>query len=141
MPNPKVSTVLLVILMSIAVVSCTRKIEERNTVERDGLLYELGAEHPFSGTVIGRGREGYRREACDYKKEYTNGLLDGEAVYLYPNGKLESKVPYKKGVINGFVVRYWPNGRPKARIHFVGGMRGGAKGEMFWDKDGHQVRR
>jgi hypothetical protein len=136
----KVAAVFFAILMCLAFISCTREVDERNTVERDGLLYEMGAEHPFSGTVLGRGREGYRTEAYDFKKEYKNGLLDGDTVFLYPNGKLESKISYKKGAINGFMMRYWPNGRPKARIHFVNGLRGGAKGEMFWDENGHQIK-
>ena len=38
------------------------------------------------------------------------------------------------------MMRYYPNGKPKARIHFVDGMRGGLKGEMFWDEKGRQVK-
>jgi antitoxin component YwqK of YwqJK toxin-antitoxin module len=136
----KMSVVFVSILMCTAIVSCTREVDERNTVERGGLLYEAGAEHPFSGIVTGRGREDYRRVAYDFKKQYKNGVLDGETVFFYPGGKLESKVPYKKGVINGFMVRYWPNGRPKARIHFIDGLRGGLKGEMFWDENGRQIK-
>ncbi len=123
----------------VSIVSCTQEINASETVERNGYLYKMGEDHPFSGVVIGRGREDYRRKAYDFRKEYKEGILDGETVFLYPNGKLESKVPYKKGLVNGFMVRYWPNGKPKARIHFVNGLRGGLKGEMFWGEDGHQI--
>ena len=136
----KLFTVFLSLVICIAVVGCTRQVEERNMVAREGLIYEMGSEHPFSGTVSGRGCEDYRKKAFDFKKHYKNGVLDGDTVFFYPNGKLESKVPYKNGKVNGFMVRYWPNGRPKARIHFVDGMRGGLKGEMFWDEDGHQIK-
>jgi len=129
----------LSMFLLVCIVSCTQEINESITVERNSLLYKMGEDHPFSGVVIGRGREDYRRKAYDFRKEYKDGILDGETVFLYPNGKLESKVPYKKGLVNGFMVRYWPNGRPKARIHFVNGMRGGVKGEMFWGEDGHQI--
>jgi antitoxin component YwqK of YwqJK toxin-antitoxin module len=136
----KMSTVSLSILICLAVVSCTREVEKRNTVERGGLLYEMGAEHPFTGIVNGRGREDYRNKAYDFKKQYKDGLLDGETFFYYSNGKIESKVPYKKGEINGFMMRYWSNGKPKARIHFVNGLRGGLKGEMFWDENGRQIK-
>ena len=130
----------LSIFILISIVSCTQEIRERETVERNGLLYKMGDDRPFTGIVIGRGREDYRRVAYDFKKEYKKGVLDGETVFLYPSGKLESKVPYKNGAVHGFMMRYWPNGHPKARIHFVNGMRGGMKGEMFWDKDGKQIK-
>ena len=130
----------LCMVLLVSVVSCTDEVQERDTVERNGLLYKMGDDEPFTGIVVGRGREDYRRVAYDFRKEYKKGILDGETVFLYSNGKLESKVPYKNGVVSGFMMRYWSNGRPKARIHFLNGMRGGAKGEMFWDEDGRQVK-
>ena len=136
----KLPIVFLSIFICLVLASCTREVEERNTVERGGLLYEIGAEHPFTGIVNGRGREDYRNRAYDFKKRYQEGVLNGETVFYYPNGKLESKVPYKNGEVNGFMMRYYPNGKPKARIHFVDGMRGGLKGEMFWDEKGRQVK-
>lgn len=136
----KMTVIIISLLISVALVSCSREVEERNTVERGGLLYEIGADHPFTGTVNGRGREDYRNTAYNFKKRYKDGVLHGETVFYYANGKLESKVPYKNGAINGFLIRYWPNGKPRARIHFVDGMRGGLKGEMFWDQNGRQMK-
>ncbi len=140
MPLNKWFVVSLCMVLFVSFVSCTQEVQERQTVERNGLLYKMGEDRPFTGIVIGRGREDYRRTAYDFRKGYKKGVLDGETVFLYPNGKLESKIPYKNGVVSGFMVRYWPNGRLKARIHFVDGMRGGLKGEMFWDEDGHQIK-
>ena len=130
----------MVILFCVSFLSCTEEIPERQTYERGGLLYKMGDDRPFTGIVIGRGREDYQRKVFDFKKEYKKGLQNGETVFLYPNGKLESKIPYKKGKVHGFLMRYWPNGKPRARIHFVNGMRGGNKGEMFWDEKGRQVK-
>ena len=127
------------ILLLMLIVSCGREIQARDTVTVDGLLYEIGQDQPFTGIVIGKGREDYRIESYAFRKEYKDGVPDGESVFIYPSGKLESKVPYKNGKINGFVMRYWPNGKPKARIHFVNDMRGGLKGEMFWDQNGRLI--
>jgi MORN repeat variant len=130
----------ILLVFALAAVSCSQEVQQRDTVIVDGHLYEIGQDHPFTGTVVGRAREGYRSESCVFKKEFKDGLQDGETEFTYPNGKLESKVPYKRGKINGFVIRYWPNGKPKARIHFADGLRGGFKGEMFWDESGRQIK-
>lgn len=135
----KLVVVFFLILLCFVMVSCTREVEERQTVEREGLLYEIGAKKPFSGIVNGRGREDYRTKIYNFKKRYKGGVLNGETVFYYPNGKMESKIPYNNGEISGFMMRYWPNGKPRARIHFVNGLRGGLKGEMFWDENGHQI--
>lgn len=121
-------------------ISCTQEVHERDTFERGGLLYKKGETEPFTGIVIGRGREGYRRQAYDFQKEYKNGVRDGDTIFMYSNGKRESKVPYKGGVIHGQEMRYWANGKPKARIHYEDGMRGGLRGEMFWDERGRQIK-
>ena len=69
----------LLICIILPVVSCTQEIPERETVVRNGLLYKMGEKHPFSGTVIGRGREDYRRKAYDFKKEYKNKINEYHA--------------------------------------------------------------
>ena len=140
MSPQKIIAAFLSLLISLTLLACTREVEERNTIEREGILYEMGTEQPFTGIVNGRGREDYRTQSYDFKKQYKDGLLDGETIFYYSSGKIESKVPYKKGQINGFMMRYWNNGKPRARIHFVDGMRGGLKGEMFWDKRGRQIK-
>jgi len=120
-------------------VGCTKEISMQSTVVRRGLLYRTGGESPYTGIVIGKGRESRHRQAMIYKKSYKNGMLDGETYFYYPNGKIESIVPYADGKIHGALVCYWPNGNPKSRIHFENGLRGGGSGEMFWDKKGHQT--
>jgi antitoxin component YwqK of YwqJK toxin-antitoxin module len=119
--------------------SCTKEISVQSTVMRRGRLYKIGGEAPFTGLVIGKGRESRHTQLMAYKKSYKDGLLDGETYFYYPNGKIESLVPYSNGKINGALICYWPNGKPKSRIHFINGLRGGAAGEMFWDKNGHQL--
>jgi antitoxin component YwqK of YwqJK toxin-antitoxin module len=118
---------------------CTKEIASHRTVVRRGLLYRVGGETPFTGLVIGKGREARHTQAMIFRRSYKDGLLDGETYFYYPSGKLESMVPYKEGKIHGAVICYWPNGKPKSRIHFVKGLRGGTGGEMYWDKNGHPL--
>ena len=140
MSGYKPITVIIAMFISIGLVSCNQIVNESETIKMNDLLYKIGEDQPFTGTVVGKGREDYRRVAYEYKKEYKDGVQDGETVFIYPNGKLESKVPYKNGKVHGFMMRFWPNGRPRARIHFIDGLRGGLRGEMFWDENGHQVK-
>lgn len=123
--------------LTVLVVSCTTEIDESKTYNRNGLIYQIGSDKPFSGTVTGQANhEGYRRKPCRFAKAYKDGLLDGRSYFYYLNGKVESVEPYEKGIINGVVTRYYENGQLSARLHFVDGMRGGSKGEMFWNEDG-----
>lgn len=126
----------LFILFSI---SCTKEISTHSTVVRRGLLYRTGGDSPYTGIVIGKGRETRHTQAMIFRKSYKNGMLNGETYFYYPNGKIESIVPYTNGKIHGALLCYWPNGKPKSRIHFEKGLRGGMGGEMFWDKNGHQT--
>ncbi len=120
-------------------VGCTKEIAAHRTVVRRGLVYKIGGNAPFTGIVIGKGREPRHTQAMTFNKSYKNGLLHGESYFYYPNGKIESIVPYSKGKIHGALICYWPNGNPKSRIHFKDGLRGGVSGEMFWDKEGRPI--
>lgn len=133
----KICWLALLVLMTTA---CEREVSQTDTVLRSGVRYLIGEEEPFTGVVIGKGREGYRRAVCTFKKAYENGLQHGLAVYWYENGKLESQSNYIEGKLHGYATRYWPNGKPKERIHFEHGMRGGGNGEMYWDQKGRKTR-
>lgn len=127
----------LMIPLILLLVSCTAKIDKSKTLVRNGLLYKIGSDEPFTGVVTGISRsEDYRKGKFSFKKQYKDGLLEGRSFYYYPNDTIESIEPYSKGVLDGVVTRYYDNGQIKARLHFAGGYRGGTKGEMFWNKDG-----
>ena len=128
----------LCLLLAVILVGCGKEIRQDRTVVKKGLVYEMGSQKPFSGYVVGNGREGYRREAMRYEKRYRMGKLDGLTRYWYDNGQLESVEPYKDGVIDGVIKRYYENGQVKAKVHFVNGKRGGMRGEKFWDEDGRR---
>jgi hypothetical protein len=126
---------LMIIIFSLfwlLISSCTSEVHHSDITVKAGLVYRIGDDHPFSGAVLGKGRDGNRKWVCQYKKQYKDGLLHGPSYFWYENGKLESIEPYEKGHLNGMLVRYYPNGKIKARIHLEDGQRGGAGGEMFW---------
>ena len=124
---------LLVVLLFLLPIGC-QDISPEETVTRRGLIYKVGENEPFSGTVTGYSREGYRSQKMKFKKRYKNGVLHGDTQFWYPNGKLESVEPYRDGKINGVITRFYENGKIKSRIHIVNDQRGGSEGEQFWDK-------
>jgi antitoxin component YwqK of YwqJK toxin-antitoxin module len=126
-------------LFILIAVGCTKEIPAKSTVERQGRLYQVGADSPFTGVVIGKVRQARHSQNMTYKKTYKNGVLDGKSYYYYANGSIESIVPYTQGKVSGALICYWPNGKPKSRIYYVNGLRGGVGGEMFWDKNGHPL--
>ena len=130
--------ILLLVLTVVALFGCSKEVPKGQTYRRGGVLYEVGKTEPFTGYVVGKGREGYRSKALTYRKQYKNGLLNGKTQFWYENGKLESVEPYRNGKINGLVARYYENGQIKTYIHLVDGERGGYKGEMFWSGDGRK---
>lgn len=131
---------LMLVGVALVLAACTSKVDQSQIIIRDHIAYLKGMGEPFTGTVVGKGKEGYRSHVCTFEKQYKDGLLDGRSEYWYMNGKLESMVPYKMGEIHGMVTRYYDNGKIKARIHFVDGLRGGSKGEMFWDQEGNRIK-
>ncbi len=132
---------MLVLLAGALMTACTVEIDESKTFQRNGLVYEIGKDEPFTGIITGTSRgEDYRRIMVSYKKEYKDGLLQGRSYFYYPDGKIESVEPYEAGILDGVVTRYYENGQIRARIHFVDGYRGGPKGEMFWDRQGNRSK-
>jgi len=131
---------LILFITILMIVSCRTEIPKSQTMVLRGVVYKQGDDRPYTGYVVGSGREGYRRQTCRYEKQYANGILNGPSKFWYPNGKLESVEPYEDGKINGVIVRYYSSGQIKARIAMSNGLRGGASGEYFWDKNGKLIK-
>lgn len=62
-------------------------ITKRGLVERDGIYYKKFTDVPYTGKVTGKEQGSYK-----------NGVMEGEFVSYYDNGKLQEKVSYKNGV-------------------------------------------
>jgi antitoxin component YwqK of YwqJK toxin-antitoxin module len=129
-------SLLILFLVFWFIQACGSPVQRSETYKRGRLVYQLNAEEPFTGTVVGKGRLSYHRQRLRFEKTYKKGLQDGVTKYWYDNGQLESVIPYKRGKIDGIVVRYYANGKRRSKIHYVEGLRGGNQGEIFWSRDG-----
>lgn len=138
--KPSYTHLIALVLAAALLTACTTTIPHSKTHKRGPRIYQVNVSKPFTGIVIGKGRESYHSRRLSYEKSYVDGLQEGFTKYRYDNGKLESVVPYKKGKISGVVIRYYSNGKKRSKIHYVGGLRGGDKGEIFWSRDGKVIR-
>lgn len=134
----KIWRIAALLIIFFVLIGC-RDISPQETITRRGLLFKIGEQKPFSGTVSGYAREGYRKRKMKYKKKYKEGIRSGDTRFWYPNGKLESIEPYSNGKINGVITRYHESGKIKSRIHIVNNQRGGSKGEQFWDESSQKL--
>lgn len=136
----RVSLPLALLLSLILLAACSTEIPQSKVFKRGARIYLIGTDTPFSGIVVGQGKEPYHKQRLKFQKVYVDGLQEGVTKYWYEDGQLESVIPFKKGRIEGIVTRYYPNGKKRSKIHYVDGMRGGGGGEMFWYSDG-RIRR
>ena len=136
MPATHLFRAMLIALFLLSLCSCDEHLDMTQIVLRNGIVYKKGETQPFSGLIVGKDHKGYRGALRHYKKRYKNGVLNGKSEYWFQNDKLEGIEYYEDGRIHGIASRYYDNGKIRSRIHFVNGLRGGSKGEMFWDRNG-----
>ncbi len=56
---------------------------------------------------------------------YEKGVLQGTAIYYYPNGKIQKKIPYEQDIVHGSLVRYYEDESIAESIPHVKGLRQG----------------
>ncbi|NNG01918.1 MAG: hypothetical protein HKM93_21200 [Desulfobacteraceae bacterium] len=127
-------SIILVLLMAPG--ACSSKLPSGEAITKGGVVYKIGATHPFTGVVAGKGYVDWWPYKCLFERTYKNGILHGTSRYWYENGQLASVEPYKNGKLNGPLIQYYENGNKKLMIDYVDGLRGGRRGEIFWARDG-----
>lgn len=71
-----------------------------------------------------------------YYPDKTLYTKDG-CTYLYPDGKLKTKLLYLGGKLHGECLLFWPNGNLKRRCHFTHGIRHGV--DQIFQEDGTKI--
>jgi hypothetical protein len=85
---------ILIILSLVLLASCsTKEVPTDELIERQGIIYEINSQTPFSGRSVSYLENGQRIGEETYK----DGKVDGSVRIYYENGELRSKVCYKNG--------------------------------------------
>ena len=125
--------VLILIMFLLTLTSCGKeRIEDMSKLElRDGKIYVIGENKPYTGTFIKKFENGNLREEKNYKNglrhgkqeiydrsgqlllldTYKNGQKDGPHRGYYENGNLQTEAMYKNGKNDGATRVYYENGQ------------------------------
>jgi antitoxin component YwqK of YwqJK toxin-antitoxin module len=120
----------LLIAAGIVALSCgPGEVSISQIEEREGLIYQIGKSHPFSGRVVGY----IAKQNVRISAEYRNGVKHGLFQEWYPNGTLKSSLVYEEGEKEGEAVSYYQDGQIKSLRHYTGGLLEGESEEFFPD--------
>ncbi len=126
---------LLFIALIIFSVSCSKeKIISADKIEkRNGIVYEVNSESPFSGKVIKKYGNGHNKKVTNYK----NGIKNGLETIWYKNGQIKEETKYKESKKNGLSIKWYENGQRMEEINYANGDKDSVS--TFWDKDGNVI--
>ena len=108
---------LLPILFVLIITSCSKEVPLEQTVERNGITYEVNSEEPFTGTTVSY----YENGQLEQRSTLKDGKEDGLQESYYENGQLESTRNFKDGKQDGPYEVYEDNGQLKYEICYKNG--------------------
>ena len=116
--------------------SCSTETEVLETalLERQGLVYQVNSDTPFTGLVVSY----YDNGQYEYKKNLKDGKQHGLYEKFYENGQLEDKRNYKDGKQHGPFERFYENGQLEGKGNWKDGEAGSF--ERF-DEDGNLMEK
>jgi antitoxin component YwqK of YwqJK toxin-antitoxin module len=88
-------------------------------IEQDGVVYERGADTPFTGKVVDTFVDGQLQSQVYYK----DGLRDGSETTWYNNGQIRTKCNYKNGEKDGMWIKFARDGRLQLQKIYQEGKR------------------
>ena len=77
---------ILLITSLVLMVGCSKPIDEKNLMEKDGLKFETHKETPFNGKTVSTYDNGQK----ELEGSYRDGKKDGEWTYWSENGRKDS---------------------------------------------------
>ena len=124
---------LLPILFVLIITSCSKEVPLEQTVERNGITYEVNSEEPFTGTTVSY----YENGQLEQRSTLKDGKEDGLQESYYENGQLEQKSTLKDGKKYGLWEGYYENGQLQYKENYKNGE---LDGTVFWyEKDGRST--
>ncbi|MBN1198244.1 MAG: hypothetical protein JXA23_02750 [Bacteroidales bacterium] len=92
-------------ILLIAGACATKKINFDQLQERNGLLYMVNDDEPFTGEI-----QSYANGRVEMEGNVRNGLKEGLWIYYYPNGQKQMEGIYKDGLKEGTWTYWTDNG-------------------------------
>ena len=121
--------ILSFILLTLA--GCGKKIDISQKQVRNGLVYTVNEEIPYTGKVIGKYSDGKDKLIEHFK----DGKFNGEQLYYYDNGQVKEKITYNLGEVVGTYYSYHKNGELNYTGAFTDGKKNGEWNRYDENKD------
>lgn len=86
---------------------------------------DLSEEAQMNWVFDGISRIWDERGSLEAELTYEKGLMQGNALYYFPNGKLQQQIPYEKGQIDGETLLYSEEGHLIGKSTFIEGKQHG----------------
>lgn len=93
-----------------------REVPLKNKIYKNKLAYVDGEEIPFTGVFTNR----YIGHLL-YFEEYKNGLLHGSRAWFGDDGSIGLRKNYIEGIENGEQISYYPNGNIRSIFPYING--------------------
>lgn len=116
---------LLSIFIATVLIGCNSPLDKEVDIsqkqDRNGIVYVVNGEKPFSGKMIGK----YENGQIEVSEIYKDGKFNGEQASYYSNGQIKEKATYDMGVPVGEYVKYYSNGTVAYKGSYVNGVKDG----------------
>ena len=121
---------LILIMFLLTLTSCGKeRIEDMSKLElRDGKIYVIGENKPYTGTFVKKFENGNLREERNYK----NGLRHGKQEIYDRSGQLLLLNTYKNEQKDGHQKLYYENGNLRAEDKYTNGKNDGVS-RMYYE--------
>lgn len=105
----------------LALTGCGKEIDISQKQIRNGIVYTVNANEPYTGKVVGKYKNGKEKLLENFK----NGKFNGTQTYYYDNGQIKEKISYKNGIAVGTYYEYHQNGEVAYTGQFSNGKKNG----------------
>ena len=148
---------LLGLLLVMGMVGCGKTVDGSKVVVRDGLVYEINSETPFTGDVVSKYENGQKEAEGTFKDGKAEGLatwwaengqkrgegtwkdgkLEGLLTQWHENWQKRQEGTYKDGKPEGLLTRWRKNGQKLSETTYKDGKK---VSETKWDKEGNEIK-
>lgn len=90
MQSKNLFSLLLIGTVLLVLTGCSPGVAPENIETRNGVVYKINSDIPFSGTTVRKYENGWTKEEINYK----NGKFHGELISYYENGQIKDKKNY-----------------------------------------------
>ena len=119
---------LLSIFIATVLIGCNSPLDKEVDIsqkqDRNGIVYVVNGEKPFSGKMIGK----YENGQVEVSETFKDGKFNGQQISYYRNGQVKEKANYEMGKPVGEYVKYYSNGTIAYQGSYVSGVK-----EGYWN--------